>query len=246
MTLAWIMAVRWNFYSLVDVVWAYGIGVIGILVALFGSGNEIRRMLFSIFVVFWSIRLGTHLLLRLASKFPEEDQRYTQIKLSWNSSLKKNFFWFFQFQALSQPLLATPFLLAATNIAHISLFDGAAIFLSLLGILGETVSDSQLKKFKSDLSNKEKVCDIGFWKYSRHPNYFFEWVIWCGFACFGLTSVNWYYSLLSPLIMFLLLNFVTGVPPSEEQSLKSKGQLYKDYQRRTSRFFPWKPNVNSN
>jgi steroid 5-alpha reductase family enzyme len=219
MTLSWFLAKRWNFYSLVDVSWSYGIALISLALGLMGTGHGHRRFLFASFTLVWGVRLGTHLLTRLKKKFPEEDRRYQQIKLKWQSNTAKNFFWFFQFQALSQPLLCLPFLLAASSDAKLGLFDFLGIFLSLAGILGESLSDSQLKNFKSDPANSGQVCEAGLWHFSRHPNYFFEWLIWCGFACFGFSADLGYLSLSSPILMFLLLNFVTGVPPAEEQSL---------------------------
>jgi steroid 5-alpha reductase family enzyme len=192
----------------------------------------------------WSLRLGTYLLFRLKQKYPVEDLRYTKIKVNWGQKTKTKFFWFFQFQAISQPLLGLPFLLGALSSNKLSVIDGFGVFISLVGIIGESLADSQLKNFKLKPENSGRVCELGLWRYSRHPNYFFEWVIWCGFACFGMTNSLGYLSFASPLVMFLLLNFVTGVPPAEEQSLKSKPDLYRVYQKRTSRFFPWIPNAN--
>lgn len=243
MGVAWWLAKKLDFYSLVDVAWAYGLGFIALFYALFGKGNTERRILFCLMGLAWSIRLGTFLFLRLKEKFPQEDTRYQKIKESWGTHLSRNFFWFFQFQALSQPLLAIPFLISSQNSDSLSPLDVLGLAISLLGVAGESISDFQLNRFKADPSNKGKVCDQGLWKYSRHPNYFFEWVIWCGFSLFGLSGSYPFLSLLSPLIMFLLLNYVTGVPPAEEQSLISRGDLFRDYQKRTSRFFPWIPHA---
>lgn len=239
MTSSWLLAKKWNFYSLVDVAWAYGIGLIGLVYLIVGTGSIERRILLAGLTSFWSLRLGTHLVIRLKKKFPEEDPRYIKIKTNWGAQIQKNFFWFFQFQAVSQPLLCAPMLLAATSASPLNIFDILGVLLCFLGICGETLADNQLKFFKQDPDNKGQVCDQGLWRYSRHPNYFFEWIVWCGFGLFGLQHTNGYLSLISPAVMFVLLNFVTGVPPLEDLSIKSKGDLYRDYQKRTSRFFPW-------
>jgi steroid 5-alpha reductase family enzyme len=195
----------------------------------------------STLLTFWSARLGTHLLLRLKEKFPKEDQRYEKLKASWQPNSESRFFWFFQFQALSQPVLCIPIYLAMGSLAQLSVVDFIGTLLCLMGLVGEAAADSQLKSFKASKENLGKVCDLGLWKYSRHPNYFFEWLIWCGFSCFGLSSQYWYLSPLSAAIIYVLLNYMTGIPPAEEQSLLSKGDKYRAYQAKTSRFFPWVP-----
>ena len=239
MLFAWLIAVRWNFYSLVDIAWAYGIGLIALIYGSIGEGAISRRGLLVVLATIWSLRLGTHLLLRLKGEFPEEDRRYTKIKTSWGISAKKNFFWFFQFQAVSQPILCIPLALAAESASPLNVFDFLSVFICLIGVVGESTSDSQLKRFRADPKNSGQVCNVGLWRYSRHPNYFFEWIIWCGFACLGLSSSWGLISVFAPILMFFLLNFVTGVPPVEAQSLLSKGDLYRKYQSQTSRFFPW-------
>jgi len=241
MLFAWLIAARWNLYSLVDIAWAYGIGLIALLYGLIGKGTIGRRGLLVVLTALWSLRLGTHILLRLREDFPKEDRRYTKIKKSWGISAKKNFFWFYKFQAMSQPILCVPIAFAAENTSPLNIFDFLAVVICLIGVLGESTSDSQLKRFKANPQNSGQVCNRGFWRYSRHPNYFFEWLIWCGFACLGLSSSWGLISVLAPVMMYYLLNFVTGVPPAESQSLLSKGDRYKHYQRQTSRFFPWLP-----
>ena len=110
---------------------------------------------------------------------------------------------------------------------------------SVIGLAGESIADSQLKTFINEPKNHGLVCDNGLWRYSRHPNYFFEWVIWCGFGIMGLAVSTGLFSILIPFVMLVLLLFVTGVPPAEASSLRSKGHLYQDYQARTNRFVPW-------
>lgn len=239
MTLAWGLARRLNFFSLVDVAWAYGIGIVCIIYSIFGSGTLDRRILSAALAFTWSARLGTYLWRRLGSKFPTEDVRYEKLKDLWKPRLNYNFFWFFQFQALTQAILCLPFLLASQNSKPLFWLDYCSVLVAMVGIVGESVSDMQLSRFKKQASNKGKVCDHGLWRYSRHPNYFFEWVIWCGFSLIGLSADYGFLGVLSPLIMFLLLNYITGVPPAEQQSLLSKGDAFRNYQRRTSKFFPW-------
>ena len=111
----------------------------------------------------------------------------------------------------------------------------------MLSILGEYVADKQLSSFKSNISNQGKVCQIGLWRYSRHPNYFFEWIHWWSYVLLNLGSNNIWISLSGPLLMLFFLIKVSGIPFSEQQSLKSKGIEYKRYIETTNMFFPGLP-----
>lgn len=113
--------------------------------------------------------------------------------------------------------------------------------LGLLAIAGEGLADRQLNRFKSDPANKGKTCRQGLWYYSRHPNYFFEWLHWISYPliAMGASFGGWLWLL--PLAMFLFLWFVTGIPYTERQAIKTRGDDYRDYQRTTSAFFPRRP-----
>ena len=117
----------------------------------------------------------------------------------------------------------------------------------LAGIAGEGMADAQMHAFRADVSNKGKVCERGLWAWSRHPNYFFEWLVWLAYpliAAGGLPAF-WWLAFIGPLLMYWLLTRVSGVPPLEEAMLASRGELYADYQRRVSAFFPLPPSRSS-
>ncbi len=125
------------------------------------------------------------------------------------------------------------------------IISGALILLS--GIAGEALADMQLRRFRADPANKGKVCDAGLWRWSRHPNYFFEWLCWLAYPVIAIPiddpfgyPFGWA-SLLAPVAMYVFLVHVTGIPPLEAQMLRSRGERYRDYQLRTSRFFPLPP-----
>jgi steroid 5-alpha reductase family enzyme len=184
--------------------------------------------------------LGTHLLKRILKHYPEEDGRYVELRRTWNANLRFKFFIFYLMQGLSIVLMLTPFTLVAvdTNSALESLHF-IAIALWFIAFCGESLADNQLKKFKTQPQNMGKVCDVGLWYYSRHPNYFFEWLIWCSFALFALASPYGWLGLISPIIIFYLLFKVTGIPMAEAQALKTKKEKYAKYQLSTSVFVPW-------
>ncbi|MBN9136170.1 MAG: DUF1295 domain-containing protein, partial [Phyllobacterium sp.] len=115
----------------------------------------------------------------------------------------------------------------------------------LVALAGEAIADWQLKRFSRNPANRGKICDTGFWRWSRHPNYFFEWLSWVAYvliaADFDGDYVHGWLTLAAPVLMYVLLRHVSGVPPLEEHMLASRGQAFRDYQRRTSIFFPKPP-----
>jgi steroid 5-alpha reductase family enzyme len=117
----------------------------------------------------------------------------------------------------------------------------AAAGLFMLALIGESVADAQLAAFKRDPGNRGAVCDRGLWRYSRHPNYFFEWLIWIAYAMFAFASPYGALALAMPAVMLHFLVNVTGLRATEEQALRSKGERYRLYQARTSAFVPWFP-----
>lgn len=229
-------------YGFVDVVWSYAFAVLAGFYALAGQGWPVRRALLAAMVAVWSLRLGTHLAVRVASHHPVEDSRYVQLRRDWADVFATKMFGFFQLQAVSVVALGVAFLFAAQNPApqlHALEFAGAALW--LLAISGEALADAQLASFKRDPANKGGVCTVGLWHYSRHPNYFFEWLIWVAYFLFALASPLGWIAIIGPAgILFLLLR-VTGIPMAEAQSLRSRGDAFRRYQRTTSAFVPWFP-----
>ena len=132
---------------------------------------------------------------------------------------------------------------ARTPGAGLALRDLLAVALMLLAVGGEGVADTQMKQFKADPANHGKVADIGLWGWSRHPNYFFEWLGWLAYPLIGLDlarPITWL-SVSAPVVMYLLLTRVSGIPPLEAAQLRSKGEAYRAYQARVSAFFPLPP-----
>lgn len=239
MILVWIWAYRIKNAGVVDIFWAFNFLVIAAVIWLLADGFETRKNIVCILAAIWSLRLGIYLMIRVGSHLDIEEGRYKQLRDEWapNSNLK--FFVFFQMQALSNVFLAIPFFIIALNPApQISIIEYIGAGMWLLSIIGEGLSDWQLKQFKKDPANKGKVCESGFWNYSRHPNYFFQLMIWISVLIFSLPSPHGWISVICPMVIGLLIFKVTGIPMTEEQSLRSKGELYKIYQRTTSVFIP--------
>ena len=240
--LAYLLARHLDNYGIVDIAWSYALGGAALFYALLGPGWPVRRALIGALAAIWSLRLGTHLLVRVAHHHPEEDSRYVQLRRDWHGAFALKMAGFFQLQALSAAALAVPFLLASLNPApalHPLELAGAALW--LVAISGEALADAQLAAFKRDPAHRGMVCAAGLWRYSRHPNYFFEWLVWVAYFVFACPSPWGWAAIFSPVCILWFLLAVTGIPMAEKQSLRSKGDAYRAYQRATSAFVPWFP-----
>ncbi len=240
MFLVWLWAKKIKNAGVVDVFWALNFPVITIIVFFLSEGFETRKLLICGLFMLAELRLGIHLWQRVIGHLSEEEGRYQQLRSEWGENANRNFFFFFQFQAISNVMLAIPFFIITANQTpelHWLEYMGTAIW--AISFFGEMIADRQLASFKKDATNKGRVCDTGLWKYSRHPNYFFEWLTWIAYFVFALASPWGFLAIISPaIILYLLLN-VTGVPNNEEQNLRSKPVAYKKYQETTSAFVPW-------
>jgi steroid 5-alpha reductase family enzyme len=173
-----------------------------------------------------------------------DDPRYAAFAREWGVDSPRKMFLFLQNQGLgSIPLVFSIFVAAHFPLDLLRPRDYLAALILLSGIAGEALADAQLKRFRKSLANQGRVCDIGLWRWSRHPNYFFEWLGWLAYPVIAL-SVDYPWglaTLLAPAFMYWILVHVTGIPPLEEQMLRSRGERYRDYQSRTSVFFPLPP-----
>jgi len=236
------LARRINNYGIVDIAWSYAFGGLAAFYALAGPGWPARRALVAAMALLWSARLGTHLAVRVIGHHPVEDGRYVQLRKDWAGNFATKMFGFFQLQAVSVVLLGAAFLLACLNptpALHPLEIIGAALW--LVAISGEALADAQLAAFKRNAANQGRVCDVGLWRYTRHPNYFFEWLIWVAFFLFALGSPWGIIAIIGPASILFLLLRVTGIPMTEEQSIRSRGDAYRRYQQTTSAFVPWPP-----
>jgi steroid 5-alpha reductase family enzyme len=240
-----VMALLWNVQrrthdaTAVDVAWAASLGALALALALTGDGLPARRALVGGTVSLAMGRLAWYLLRDRVGR--GEDGRYRELRQRWGSRAQPKFFAVYQFQALLVALLAWPFWLACADPRPLGALDGAALVLWFLAFCGESLADRQLARFKGKQTQRGRTCREGLWRYSRHPNYFFQWCLWCAWALFALGAPLGGLGLLSPLAMLLLILFVTGIPPSEAQALRSRGDDYREYQRTTSAFVPWFP-----
>ncbi|MBA3499145.1 MAG: DUF1295 domain-containing protein [Deltaproteobacteria bacterium] len=233
----WLVQQRTKNAGIVDVGWAASFTLVVALFAWRASAPLDAWLPIAIVVVVWSLRLAGYLVARGAARAPEEG-RYVDLRERWGPRASARFFVFFQAQAALTAVLSTafvvPFVAEPTSDLR---FVGMA--LSVIGIAGEALADAQLRRFKK---TSRGVCDVGLWSWSRHPNYFFEWCVWIGYAVYCLAfGAAGLIAIVPQAIILGSIMGVTGIPPTEAQAIRSKGDAYRDYQKRVSRFVPRPP-----
>jgi steroid 5-alpha reductase family enzyme len=250
---AWMVQQHTGNSGWVDTIWTFAVGLVGAGSALWpvaGAAPNARQWLVAVLVAIWSVRLGLHIAVRTAGI--TDDPRYAAFAREWGVDSPRRMFVFLQNQGFgSIPLVFAIFVAARFPLAALRVADYLGALILLIGIAGEALADAQLRSFRTDPANKGRVCDAGLWRWSRHPNYFFEWFGWLAYPVIAIPiehplSHPFYYpwgwaSLLAPVFMYWILVHVTGIPPLEQQMLRSRGERYRDYQSRTSMFFPLPP-----
>jgi steroid 5-alpha reductase family enzyme len=236
----WLIQRRTRNAGIVDFAWTLGIGACVLAFASLADGQPVRRAVVAVLTGAWSLRLAWHLALRLSRE--PEDGRYQALREWAGPRAELALFVFFQMQAAWVVIFALPQYLVVQNTAPLGWTDAAALFVMLASLVGEAWADAQLAAFRRDERNRGQVCRAGWWRYSRHPNYFFEWLHWWAYPLLAV-GLGWpgLLTLLGPAVMLLFLLKVTGIPPTEARALRSRGEAYREYQRTTSAFFPWLP-----
>jgi steroid 5-alpha reductase family enzyme len=241
MLMLWLVHLQTGNAAIVDAGWAGGLALLGVLYAFMSEGYWLRATLIATMAAIWGLRLALYLLITRVVGHPEEG-RYQELRRQWKTNIPLKFLLVYEFQALLCVVLSVPFLTAARNgDPRISPLEWAAVALWILAMAGEAAADSQLNKFKATPANKGHTCQVGLWRYSRHPNYFFEWLIWVAFALFAISSTGGVWGLISPALILYFVLRVTGIPATEAQALRTRGEEYRRYQQTTSAFVPWFP-----
>lgn len=241
MLLLWLWQRRTGDAGIVDVGWSAGLGLLALLYAALQPGWWPRRALVAALVCAWAFRLAGYLLRDRIGQ-ANEDSRYAVLRRQWGDRAQLYFFLLFQSQALLDVLLSLAFLPALVHPRPEFTWRAVAgVLVWLAAVGGEWVADRQLARFRADPTNQGKVCRHGLWRYSRHPNYFFEWVHWWTYVVLAFSLPGFPLTFIGPALMLFFLLKVTGVPPAEASSLRSRGEAYREYQRTTNKFFPWVP-----
>jgi len=238
----WMLSVRRNNYSFVDVAWSLSFAPVAVLYGVMGEGWAPRRLVVALLMTLWSLRLGIYLWGRVAAHHPAEDPRYAVLREGWKGNLRIAFFGFFLAQGLLVWLLTLPvYLICQNSDPQLSPWEIAGIALWVIALGGEGLADAQLKRFKSVHPVRTAVCHVGLWRYSRHPNYFFQSLLWWALFLMALPAPWGWTGIFAPLAMLFFLLRVTGIPLTEQLAVASKGEAYRLYQATTSAFVPLPP-----
>jgi len=243
LALLWIDQFRRKDATLVDVGWTLGLGASGVWFAAASTeGSPINRWIAAGVATLWTLRLGSHLLFDRVLRHRGEDSRYAYLRTYWGHRANAWFFGFYQLQALAAAGLSLPYLVLARHAAdHLAPVQWLGLAVIATSIAMESVADRQLAAWRADPAHRGKTCRHGLWALSRHPNYFFEWLVWVGLALVATPAPWGSLAWISPVVMLWLVTKVSGIPWAEDQALRSRGDDYRRYQADVSAFFPWFP-----
>lgn len=242
---AWLLQRRTGNSGWVDTTWTFGLGAVGIAAALVplpaAAAPNARQVILAMLVLAWALRLGLHIAIRSAAI--GDDPRYARLAQDWGRDAPRRMFVFLQQQALgSVPLALAIFVAAQVPLAPLRMQDFVGFGILLIGLAGEMVADSQLRDFRNDPANRNRIIDTGLWRFSRHPNYFFQWFGWLAYPVIatdlsGQYPFGWL-ALLGPAVMYWVLRYATGVPHLERHLERTRGDTFRAHQARVNLFFP--------
>lgn len=246
MGFAWRTAERRGTHAHIDAVWTVSTGlacVIGALMPLETSWLP-RRLAVAGIAALWSLRLGSHMIAR--ARAARDDPRYAALRAGWGENAARRLFLFLQIQALAGFILVLAVTAAAQRPGDgLRLADLLGVALALLAIAGAGLADRQLALFRADPAHRGRICEQGLWRFTRHPNYFFEWLGWLAYPVIGLEGLRDYpfgvLTLSAPLLIYVILVHGSGIPPTEAHMRATRGEPFRDYQRRVNAFWPGPP-----
>lgn len=217
-----------------DVAWGMGFVLIAWLSYFWGSSNYLSIAI-NCLVTIWGTRLAWHIYLRNRNKV--EDYRYQQWRNEWKNFYIRSYLQIFVLQGILMLIIAIPVIAVNSGMANF-VNVGVGLMIWTVGFVFESVGDWQLKEFIKNKSNRGMVMDKGLWRYTRHPNYFGEVVMWWGIWVASLGNGSWW-TIIGPITISYLIIFVSGIPLLENKMQKNKN--YQEYMKRTSMFLPWPP-----
>ena len=241
---AWAVQRRTGNSGWIDTIWSFSVGISSLVALVLMPGGGNRRWLLAALITFWAMRLGGHIVAR--TRRSNDDPRYAALIAGWGAAAPFRLFLFLQIQALSGAVLVGAVMLADAA-GHTSTFGlvsilGTVVFslLAIISVLGEAISDQQLADCKRNRP-ANGICETGFWAYSRHPNYVFEWLFWASVAGLALSppqNIVASLALCAPLMMYVLLRYGSGVPHVEAHMRRTRPEAFAAYAARVPVFFP--------
>ena len=246
MSMAWVIWRSTRNSGWVDTIWTFSVGAVGLAGALLpptgAAALDSRRALVAAFAALWAsaawrshrtTHAWHHRRPALCPAFERLGQRTRRARCSCYCRSRHSLAFHSASPWCLPPQIRNP---------RCGCRIGSRCLVMAIAILGEATADRQLRRFGADPANRGKVCDVGLWRWSRHPNYFFEWFGWLAYPLLAIGAWEWgWLALAAPACMYWLLAYVSGIPPLEEHMLATRGDAYRAYQARTSAFFPLPP-----
>jgi steroid 5-alpha reductase family enzyme len=233
----WAVQLRTRDAATADVGWSVLVAAGAVTAALVGQGDPWRRAVVGAVAAVWALRLAYFLLRERVLAGGPEDGRYRALRERWGVHASRNFLFLYLGQGVVATLFVVPIASAMTG-GPLDGWAAAGVVVWVIAVAGETIADRQLARFRADPRQRGMVCRVGLWKYSRHPNYFFEWIHWWTYVLIGHAAPL---TFVGPVAMFLFLFRITGIPYTERRALATRGAAYRAYQETTSVFVPWPP-----
>ena len=240
MTALWPASVLLKDVSIVDILWAPAFAIVALPYLFIDRPGNARPWITFALVSIWALRLGAHILLRWL-KLGHEDYRYAAIRARRGASFPvTSLFWIFWLQALLLWVISWPMQAALTASTSLNALDGVGATIAAFGIAIEAVADWQLTRFRANPASRGNILETGLWGWSRHPNYFGDFLLWWGLFVLGVAAGGPSWTILGPVVMSALLLHYSGAGLMED-TIADRRPGYADYVRRTSFFVPWPP-----
>jgi len=221
--------------SIIDIFWGIGFILITVLCLVINGEYTLKKGITTLIVLLWGLRLAIHIYLR--NKGKTEDFRYQAWRKSWNYFYLRSFLQVYLLQGSIMLVVAVPLILiVASPSDSFGFLEITGVLLFMTGFLFETIGDAQLSHFKKQAENKGKIITTGLWKYTRHPNYFGEALLWWGIWLLAVPEIDGLFTVISPVLITWLLRYVSGVPMLEK---KYAGRPdWEAYKKEVPVFFP--------
>lgn len=222
--------------SIVDIFWGIGFILLTILSLWKSDSFDAKKIIVGMMILIWGLRLSIHIFLR--NKGRGEDFRYANWRRTWKNFALRSFLQVFMLQGFFMLVIVWPVLhINNGSSVELGMIDIFGILIFLTGFIFEVVGDFQMKAFKKDPANSGKIITIGLWKYTRHPNYFGEALLWWGIWLMAVPVIDGIYTIISPLVITWLLRYISGVPMLEK---KYEGRVdWEEYKAKTPVFVPF-------
>ncbi len=236
--IVFLIAIKIKDNSIADIAWGVGFIVIDLALILQTKNIHMPQLIASLLILIWGLRLSGYIYLRKRNQ--PEDSRYQEFRKKWGEHyIIGSYLQVFALQMILLLFIAMPLFIVYQKNNSFSVYTFFGVIIAAIGFSVEVISDFQMNQFRKNTFNKGKIIQSGLWQYSRHPNYFGESLFWWGIACIVYPLSGYFLWLISPMIITILVRYISGVPLLEKKYRNN--HEFQAYAKRTSCFMPWFP-----